>query len=166
MKSIGFRLMIAALAVVMASAVAKSQTADTTTAPPPAHPHFHHMGFWGPRMAEKLNLTDEQKTQMKAIWQKEKPTMKPLMQQMHQIDQQLHQYAEGTFDQAKVQALAQQKAGVQSQITVQETSVHNQMYQLLTPEQKTQLQQLEAQHQQQMQERMQQHQQEQPPAEQ
>lgn len=145
MKSIRSRFLIAALAVLMGSAIARSQTTADTPPPPPPHPHGFRMG--GPGMeffSKQLNLTDEQKTQMKAVMEKQRPTMKPLMQQQHQIDLQLRQYVQGTFDQAKVQALANQKAQVQAQITVAETQVHNQLYQLLTPEQQTQLKQMEA----------------------
>lgn len=166
MKSFRFRLLIAALAVVMGTVVAKSQTAEDAPQPPPMHGHGMgmgmgmgmggHMGF----MAKQLNLTDDQKTQMKAIWQKESPTMKPLFQQQHQIDQQLRQYVEGTFDEPKVQALAAQKAQIQAQMTVAETRIHNQMYQLLTPDQQSQLKQIEARHE----ARMQQHRNQQPTA--
>ncbi len=50
MKSIRFRLLIAAMAVLLGSAIAKSQTADATT-PPPMHGHGygmheHMMGFY------------------------------------------------------------------------------------------------------------------------
>lgn len=147
MKSIRFRLLIAFLAVLMGSVIAKSQTAEN--APPPAmHGHGfgmegHMMGF----MAQKLNLTDDQKTQMKAILEKEHPTMKPLHQQERQIDQQLRQYVEGTFDEGKVATLAGQKAQIQAAITVQQTRIHNELYQLLTADQKTQLKQMEANHQ-------------------
>lgn len=154
MKSISSRFLIAALAVVMGSAIARSQTADAPPAPP-AHAHMHHMG--GPGMeffSRKLNLTDEQKTQMKAVMEKAHPTMKPLMQQQHQIDLQLRQYVHGTFDQAKVQALANQKAQIQAQLTVAETQVHNQLYQLLTAEQQSQLKEMEANHEARMQQRM------------
>ncbi len=37
MKSIRFRLAVAAVAVMLGSAIANSQTADTTPPPPPAH---------------------------------------------------------------------------------------------------------------------------------
>jgi periplasmic protein CpxP/Spy len=157
MKSIGSRLLIAALAVVMGSAIARSQTTADTPPPPPPHPHAHEFGMGGPRMgffAKQLNLTDEQKTQMKAVMQKERPTMKPLMQQQHQIDLQLRQYVQGPFDQAKVQALATQKATIQAQLTVAETQVHNQLYQLLTPDQQSQLKQMEAKHEARMQQHM------------
>ncbi len=158
MKSIQYRLLVAALAVLMGSAIAKSQTADAAPAPPPMHGHGYGMhgemmGFF----AHKLNLTDDQKAQMKAIMEKEKPSMKPLFQQQHQIDLQLRQYVEGTYDEAKVQALAAQKAQLEAQMTVAHTRVHNQMYQILTPDQQTQLKQMEANHEARMQQHMLEH---------
>ena len=159
MKSFRFRLFAAALAVLMGSALAKSQTAD---APPirPAHaPEFGmrgHMEF----LSKKLNLTDEQKSQMKAIMQKERPALQPLMQQQHQVDLQLRQYAEGGFDEAQVRALATKKAQIQTQLTVEETRIHNEMYQMLTSDQQSQLKQMEADRE----ARMQQHMKQAPPA--
>jgi Spy/CpxP family protein refolding chaperone len=144
MKSFRYRLLVAALAVVLGSVIAKSQTTD---APPPPPMHGHQFGMGAPMMgffARQLNLTDDQKTQMKAIMEKEHPTMKPLMQQERQIDQQLRQYVEGPYDATKVQALAAQKAQIQIQITVNETRIHNELYQLLTTDQQSQLRQMEA----------------------
>jgi len=159
MKSLRFRFLIAALAVLLGSALMRAQTAED--APPPAMhghafgmEHGHMMGFF----SRKLNLTDEQKTQMNTIMQKEHPAMKPLFQQQHQIDLQLRQYVEGSFDAAKVQALATQKAQIQVQLTVAQTRLHNQLYQVLTGDQQAQLKQIEANHEARMQERMQQHQ--------
>ncbi|HEX6822395.1 MAG TPA: Spy/CpxP family protein refolding chaperone [Candidatus Sulfotelmatobacter sp.] len=161
MKSFRYRLLIAALAVLMGTVAGHSQTADTPASPPMHHRMGmgmgigRHMGF----LAKQLNLTDDQKSQMKAIWQKEKPAMKPLFQQQRVIDQQLRQYVEGSFDQDKVQALANQKAQIQAQMTIAETRIHNQMYQLLTPDQQSQLKQMEAKHE----ARMQKHMNQQPP---
>lgn len=156
MKAIRFRLLIAFLAVLMGSVIAKSQTAEDAPPAPPMHGHHMGMGMEGHMhfMAAKLNLTDDQKTQMKALMQKERPTMQPLHEQERQIDQQLRQYVEGNFDQAKVAALAGQKAQIQAQLTVEETKIHNQLYQLLTDDQKTQLKQMEANHQARMQQRL------------
>lgn len=168
MKSIRVRLLLAGLAVVLGMFLAKSQAADDTP-PPPMHHHGwgmgdgHMIGFW----ARKLNLTDEQKTQMKAVLQKEHPTMRPLFHQEHEIEMQLRQYAQGTFDEAKVRGLATQKAQVDAELTVQKTRIHNELYQLLTPEQQTQLKQMQAEHEAHMQQRMQEHLQGQtPPAQQ
>lgn len=158
MKSIRFRLMIAALAVLLGSTIAKSQTAGDAPPAPPLHGHGMGMGMgMGGHLhflAAKLNLTDDQKTQMTAIMQKEHPAMKPLHQQMQQIDQQLREYVEGNFDETKVQALALEKAQLQAQMTVHETRIHNELYQVLTSDQKAHLKQMEAAHQARMQERM------------
>jgi protein CpxP len=161
MKSIRFRLLIAAVAVLLGSVIAKSQTAADAPPPPPVHHHGMHghmmrAGFF-PRA---LDLTDDQKTQMKAIVEKERPTMKPLFQQEHQLDQQLRQYSEGAYDDAKVRALAAQKSQLEVELTVAHTRMHSQMYQLLTPDQQSKLKEIEANHQ----ARMQQHMHEAPPA--
>jgi Spy/CpxP family protein refolding chaperone len=160
MKSIRFRLLIAAMAVLLSSVIAKSQTA-TAAPPPPMHGHGYGMhgqmmGFFG----KALNLTDDQKAQMKTIMQKEHPTMKPLMQQQRLIDQQLHQYVEGAYDETKVRTLATQKAQIQVELTVAQTRIHNQLYQLLTTDQQAKLKQMEANHE----ARMQQHMNQAPPA--
>jgi Spy/CpxP family protein refolding chaperone len=157
MKTIRFRLLIAAMAVLLVTGIGKSQTAADAQPTQWHGPEFGmgHMGFF----AKQLNLTDEQKTQMKAILQKEHPAMKPLLEQQHQIDLQLRQYVEGTYDAAKVQSLAAQKAQIQAQLTVAETRVHSELYQLLTPDQQSQLKEMEANRE----ARMQQHLQDAPP---
>jgi periplasmic protein CpxP/Spy len=118
------------------------------------------MGFF----AKSLNLTDDQKAQMKTIMQKEHPAMKPLFQQQHLIDQQLHQYVEGPYDEAKVRTLATQKAQVDVELTVAQTRLHNELFQTLTPDQQTKMKQMEATHQARMQQHI--HQAPTPPAEQ
>jgi protein CpxP len=154
MKTIRFRFLVAVLAVTLGAAIAKSQTADTAP-PPPMHGHGfgmgHEMGFF----AKYLDLTDAQRAQMKAVLQKERPTMKPLMQQVHQMDQQLKQYVEGTYDEAKVQALVTQQSQTLVQLKVQETRVHNELYQLLTPDQQAKMKQFEANREARMQQHMQ-----------
>jgi periplasmic protein CpxP/Spy len=154
MKSFSFRFLIAALAVLLGSYVANAQTADAT-APPPMHGHEFgmrgdHMGFF-PR---QLNLTDDQKSQMKTIMHTAHPAMKTLFEQQHQIEVQLSQYVEGNYSDAKVRALATQKAQIEVELTVAQTKLHNQMYQLLTTDQQSQVKELEAKHEAQMQERM------------
>jgi protein CpxP len=147
MKSFISRLLVAAMAILLGSAIAKSQTADAP-APPPMRGHDFSMGGREDSLrffAKALNLTDEQKSQMTALMQKEHPAMKPLFQQQHQIDQELRQYVEGSYDEAKVRALATQKAQVETELTVAQTRVHNGLYQLLTPDQRSQLKEMEAQ---------------------
>jgi protein CpxP len=157
MKSIRFRLFVAALAVMLGGVIAKAQTADT---PPPMRGHEFSMrgpmGFFG----KYLNLSDEQRAQMKAVLQKEHATLKPQMQQLHQMEQQLKQYEEGTYDEAKVQALVAQQSQTLVQLRVQETRIHNELFQLLTPDQQAKMKEFEANRA----ARMQQHMQDAPPA--
>jgi protein CpxP len=155
MKSIRFRFLVAALAVMLGAAIAKSQTADTT---PPPHHHGHEFGMDGHMMefyAKYLDVTDAQKAQMKEVLHKEHSTMKPLMQQTHLLEQQLKQYEEGTYDDAKVQALVAQQAQTLVQLKVQETRIHNELFQMLTPDQQTKLKELEANREARMQQHMQ-----------
>jgi protein CpxP len=160
MKTIRFRLLVAALAVMFAAAVAHAQTASAPAdAPadfPPAHHHFHPM--MGPEghgwEFHGLDLTDAQKSQMKDIMTKEKPTMKPLMQQMHTIHQQLRQYEQGNYDEAKVRALAAQQTQTMTEMTVQQTRIHSEMYQLLTPDQQAKMKERQAQREAHMQKHM------------
>src|SRR5271165_6427876 len=151
MKSIRFRLLIAALAVMLGAAIAKSQTAD---APPM---HGHDFGMRGPMMgffAKYLDLSDAQRAQMKAVMQKEHSNLAPLMQQLQQMQQQLKVYEEGTYDEAKVQTVVAQQAQALVQMKVQETRIHNELFQLLTPEQQAKMKEFEAKREARMQERM------------
>jgi Spy/CpxP family protein refolding chaperone len=162
MKLIRIRLLIAALAVLLGTAIAHSQTADEAAPPPPPmHDHGfgmgeHMLGFF----ADRLNLTDAQQAQIKSTMQKEHPVLKPLFQQSHQIELQLRQYAEGSYDETKVRALATQKAQVEAELSVQETRIHNELFQILTADQQTKLKEMEATHE----ARMQSHAQQAPPA--
>jgi periplasmic protein CpxP/Spy len=142
MKSIRFRVLVAALAIMLGTAIANSQTADST--PPMRHNHGYGMGRMMGFPARYLDLSDAQRAQMKAIMQKEHPTMKPLMQQLRQTHEQLKQYEQGTYDEVKVRALAAQQAQTMVELTVQKTRIHNELYQMLTPEQQTKLKEFEA----------------------
>ena len=144
MKSISLRFLVAALAVMLGGAIANAQTADVPLAPP-THKHGfgpegHMMGFFG----KYLDLTDAQRAQMKAVMQKEHATMHPLMQQDHQLDLQLKTYEEGTYDEAKVQALVSQQAQTLVQLKVEQSRIHSELYQLLTPDQQAKMQAFEA----------------------
>lgn len=163
MNAFRFRLLVAALAVVFGSAIARSQTTNDAPTPPPMHRHFgmegHEMGFF----AKQLNLTDEQQAQMKTIMESAHTSMKPLREQSRQINQQLHQYAMGTYEDAPVQKLAQQKALIDAQLTVAQTKAHNQMFQLLTPDQQAKAKEMVANHEARMEQHMHQHMHQTPP---
>jgi Spy/CpxP family protein refolding chaperone len=148
MKSIRFRFLVAALAVVLGTAIAKSQTPGDAP-PPPMHGYGHEFGMGDHMMgffADYLNLSDAQQAQMKTIMQKEHPAMKTYFQQSRQIDQQLTHYVQGTFDEAKVRTLATQKAQLEVEMTVQRTRIHNELFQVLTADQQTKMKEMQARH--------------------
>jgi protein CpxP len=101
--------------------------------------------------ADALDLTSAQQDQIKGIWAKEKPTLEPLMQQMHQFHGDLEKLTDsGTFDEAKVRALATQQSQTMIELAVQHARVKSEMMQVLTPDQKTKFAQLQAKHEQRM----------------
>jgi protein CpxP len=103
-------------------------------------------GFGGAAMELRgLDLSDAQKAQVKQIMAVERPTLKPLMQQEMQNRQQMTALVRGgSFEEAKAQPIAAQEAQVHSQITVERAKIEAQIYQLLTPEQKSKLAEREA----------------------
>ena len=120
--------------------------------------HHRHGGFMGGMELplHQLNLTDDQKTQIKQIFQAERPAMKPLMQQEHAAQTQMIQLiTSGTFEQAKVASVAAQESQVHMQMEIEHAKIASQIYQLLSSDQKAKVADIIAQHQQRMQERMQ-----------
>ncbi len=120
-------------------------------------------GFGGPggdfhRMLRQLDLTADQHSQVKAIFEKEKPALQPLMQQMHQNHQAMNALeSSGPFDEAKARALATQNAQVMIELQVAHARTKSEIMQILTPDQKAKLAQIEANKEARMQEHMKNH---------
>ena len=121
-------------------------------------------GMHGPMMGDpgfgmmlhQLNLTDDQKAQVKKIFEAEKPNLKPLVQQQFQSHQQMMQLiTSGNFDQAKATALATQEAQSHIQMQVEHAKIASQIYQLLDSTQKTKVADIMAKHQERMQKHLQ-----------
>ncbi len=138
MKSTRVRILTIGAAVMLAVAVALAQGM-----------HGHHGGPGGDfhRMLRQLDLTADQHAQVKAIWEKEKPAMQPLMEQMHQNHTAMRALeANGTFDEAKTRAVATQNSQAMIELQVEHARIKSEIMQILTPEQKTKLAQIEANH--------------------
>jgi periplasmic protein CpxP/Spy len=150
MKSIKLRFARGLIALTLAATAAVSQNAAVG-------PHGgggflgHEFGFF----ADYLDLTDAQRAQMKQTLAAEKPTLKPLLQQEEQSQQQMLQLIQsGSFDEAKAQSIATQESQTHIQLEVQKARIHSELYQLLTADQKAKLGQFLAKHQQRMQQRL------------
>ncbi len=107
-------------------------------------------GFGGPggdfrHMLRQLDLTPDQHSQVKAIFEKEKPTLQPLMQQMRQNHQAMKALeASGPFDEAKTRTLATQNAQTMIELQVEHARMQSEIMQILTADQKAKLAQIEA----------------------
>jgi protein CpxP len=111
-----------------------------------AHRSDHESeGFHGlnGRMAEKLNLTDAQKTQIKGIMDQERPTIQPLVAQLKENRAAMKTAtANGQFDEAQVRQIASQQAQTLTNLMVEKARVKAKIYSVLTPEQRAKADQM------------------------
>jgi protein CpxP len=98
---------------------------------------FGHHGRGGEMMFRALNLTDEQKTQVKQIMEASKSKVEPIREQLKTNREKLEAAtANGAFDEAQVTAIANEQAGLASQLIVERERAKSQVFALLTDEQK------------------------------
>lgn len=103
-------------------------------------------GFGGDRLFARLNLTDDQKVKIKQTRQSFMEGNKPLLDQLKAKRQELRQASEGgTFNEALATQKLTEMAGLQAKLMGARIQLRQQMLSVLTPEQKTQLDQLKAQ---------------------
>jgi periplasmic protein CpxP/Spy len=144
-------LLVAGALVASAAGVSVASAADdttTTTAPPPAGhgPHgWHHHG--GPmHLLSKLNLSADQKAQVKTIMTAARPQMESLHQQMHANMLKLQQTAPTDPNYTTITSQVSQAHGsLQAQMLTQHAEIRAEVFKVLTPAQQTQLTTLEAQ---------------------
>lgn len=89
------------------------------------------------RMAKKLNLTEAQKEQVKAILTSERDKAEPLRQQLAENRENLRKAIEAEpFNEATVRALAQSQNETRVELVVSRARTKNQIFALLSPEQR------------------------------
>jgi periplasmic protein CpxP/Spy len=158
-------LTIASLsAVALAAPIAFAQSTTTTQDTPQATGQRHggHGKGWGDKGREGrggrrggrmggmmmfggVNLTDDQKAKMKEIGQSFRESTKSLHEQLRAKRQELRQAGEGgTFNEALATQKLQESAGLQAKLMGERFRMRQQMLSVLTPEQKTQLEQKRA----------------------
>ena len=98
----------------------------------------------GPRdglgpLARDLNLTDSQKTQIKAITDSFRESNKALHDQLRTLHQSEPDPMTGAFDEAAVRAAAEARAKIQIELEVSHAKMMSQIAAILTAEQKAQL---------------------------
>lgn len=141
-KSIRSRVLVS-FAMVLVAAVAVSQTVKHQGRGEEGPFGSHMLHF----MTDYLDLNDAQQAQVKDILDKEQPTAQPLLDQLKQSHQQLQQLAQATpFDEGKVRSLATQQAQTMADLIVEHARIESQIFQILTPEQKTKAQKFMGRH--------------------
>jgi len=147
MKASHSKWSAAAFALVLLATMAYSQALK----PVQMHGDGMFSGHMLEHMTKDLDLTDAQQSQIKELTSKQEATLKPLFVQMGQEHQQMMQLIQsGTFDENKARQIATQQAQLRIEMDVQMARTGAQIYQLLTPEQKTKAADLMKQHEQHM----------------
>jgi protein CpxP len=100
-------------------------------------------GMFGGRFAERLNLTDAQREQMRQIEERYRATFRSQRGERGERGGErggrVDPFAGGVFDEAAVRAAAQARANAQVEREVAQARMMHEMYNVLTPEQKAQL---------------------------
>jgi protein CpxP len=148
--------LLAAGALLMAAAgisIATAADEATPAAAAAAGPHrWHHHGPG--LLLSKLNLSAEQQAAVKTIMANAGPQMKSIRQEMRNNSLKLRQTQPSDANYASVVAQVTQANGsLHSQMITQREAVRAQIFEVLTPEQQTQLATLQAQRQARMQAR-------------
>jgi len=95
-----------------------------------------HAGHRLEMMAEVLDLTDEQRTQIEKIVAAEREAVKPLVRQLREKHKELRAVTKGAaFDEAAVRGLAAGQAGIFTELIVAKARVKSKIFAVLTPEQ-------------------------------
>lgn len=159
MKSkIAVVVLIATLALAVIAGIAFAQQSGSGGGSMHWGMHRHFMGMDGGEFGmflHQLNLSEDQKAQVKQIFQNEKPMMKPLMQQEMQSRLEMIQLVtSGNFDIGKAKTIASQEAQTHAAMEVEHAKIGSQIYQLLNSDQRAKVSDMIAKHQQRMQQHL------------
>lgn len=112
-----------------------SLAADTAT---PGHGRFFQ------RLAQRLNLTDDQKAQIKTILRSEKDTLKPLLGQLHSARQNLRAAIQASdANETTVRAASAKVAAAEADLAVERMKIYGKIAPILTDEQRRQISELQ-----------------------
>lgn len=101
---------------------------------------LHRRGFLAQHLANELNLSQDQRAQIKAILKKEKPNIEALMKSRHEMKDQLHSIK--SFDETAIREIVQQQSGTIADAIVERERIRFQIMAVLTPEQQQKAKQL------------------------
>ncbi len=92
------------------------------------------------RMFRNLDLTDEQRAEIKKIMEAERSIMQPVHEQLRENREALNAATKaGQFNEAEVTKLAEKQGDLMAQVIISRERVQSQIWQILTPEQRDKL---------------------------
>ena len=96
-------------------------------------------------VAYELNLSDTQKSQIKSMWESERPTVAPLLQELASEGKEMDSVtAQGSLDESKVQAIAARQGETIAKLLVEKERLKSKIYTtVLDPEQRTKADELQ-----------------------
>jgi len=143
MKTKKFLMVTTAAAILAGGLLAVNSFAADSSATPAATPV---RGQILRRLADRLNLTDDQKSQIKAIIAGEKDTLKNLLGQLHAARKDLRAAIQASdANETTVRAASAKMAAVEADLAVERMKIFAKISPVLTDEQRQQLSDLEQQ---------------------
>ncbi len=103
--------------------------------------HHGPLGY----VAHELNLSDAQKSQIKSMWEAERPTVASLVQEFASEGKEMDTVtAQGSLDEGKVQAIAARQGETIAKLLVEKERLKSKIYtSVLNPEQRTKADELQ-----------------------
>jgi Spy/CpxP family protein refolding chaperone len=103
--------------------------------------HHGPLGY----VAHRLNLSDAQKSQIKSMWEAERPTIASLVQELASEGKEMDAVtAQGSLDESQVQAIAVRQGGTIAKLLVEKERFKSKIYTtVLSPKQRTKADQLQ-----------------------
>ena len=151
MKSVRSILVVAAAGLALAVGLAVAQTEGGC-------PMHHGMGGMRGHMMgggefamflQQLNLSDDQKAQVQQVFQTERPTLKPLIEQEARAHLEMMKLITGgNFNATAAAQLASQEAQIHMQMQVEHAKIGSQIYNLLNSDQKAKVAEMISKHEQ------------------
>lgn len=95
------------------------------------------------KLGRKLDLTDEQRSEIRRILEQERETLRPLNQKLKERRRTFHESSiPGIFDEAKARAFADEQSKILSELIVAHERLKAKLYNILTSEQQQKLEQI------------------------
>jgi Spy/CpxP family protein refolding chaperone len=99
------------------------------------------------RMADRLELTTEQRSSVKAALEKSKPRMTAIKEKMRTNRKALRELGrDGSSDDNRVQALARERGDLVASLVIERSKIRSDIQQILTDKQREQMKQMRSKH--------------------